>query len=711
MASYLSFSPVEKKKAELISQFIEDSNNSKFATIYKKHKKNLRVNIYNAAELGSNLYLVMVRGNFDRILVELGRKHGFPRGFPILWSPKKLTRYFGFLPKFSNDIRKQEADNLSNMNIKSVSFFKKWSGFLGQLLVFSFENQNYWTVCSKNSANPDLYFVQEGRKLFEPYITESLVQDMVARKFHICAEMMSHGDQVHGARVLKETPIVTVIGEQVATKSNTAFVSFLSHEEVVKFCVQHNLPCDSATSIHGERDCRAFFHELSKTRDFMNDEKFENLLGSISSSSLSGTVTHREVLGNVLEGVVFKIEFSNGKVETQKYKFPGYTIRTMLLRTEMEGFGDRDRKPFCISHVLKKKARRFVNHWCVSPSGREFWYKKGLEAFLLYSTRGTEGKSLEDGVGVHIQLMDEIGYSEPIFGIESEFDKLATKMTSSTVVIVLGPIGSGKSKMMNMLCSQNALFEPIDGDKLGLGTDITLRLGAERNPYTLWKIIEALMQGKIPVISCGGGVLFDFKGNLILRDSILRTLGISVNIIALCSGDSSDIESVFDFDTSTLPLMYQDAAVVNATVLERVKLGEWKLPEKFKKKGGVQGFAKMIATNSSNNVKFARKVFEESDSSFIFPMVTRQNYDTYSVVLGTVMSSIVFPKDTTTGGVGGVGGEWKGKFMQIRILVELSTGVPNANANNQIIHVTWNFDEKRELEYGFKDLKLQCQNF
>ena len=69
----------------------------------------------------------------------------------------------------------------------------------------------------------------------------------------------------------------------------------------------------------------------------------------------------------------------DGTSTTKKYKFPGYTIRTMLFRPEFEGG-----KNFIFGQTLKKKCEGFVNHWCVSEEGKQYWMNKGLEGFIQY---------------------------------------------------------------------------------------------------------------------------------------------------------------------------------------------------------------------------------------------------------------------------------------------------------------------------------------
>lgn len=189
--------------------------------------------------------------------------------------------------------------------------------FLGQLLVFEWRNTSYWTVCSKNAAG-ESEFTLEAKRLFEPFITRDLVDVMVRERLHICAEVISKSDEIHGAKVLCETPVVTVIGRSTGSKE-PEFVSFLKHEEVVNFCSTHNLSCDSAVIIDGQENCNKFLVKLSKKRDFMDNSQLNNLLQSLDEVHIqSGTVTHQEVLGNVLEGLVLHLTKSDGTIETKK---------------------------------------------------------------------------------------------------------------------------------------------------------------------------------------------------------------------------------------------------------------------------------------------------------------------------------------------------------------------------------------------------------
>ena len=703
---------LETSVASLKTEFLNDPNNAKFRTVFDSVKTGILINIHTCPLAG--VYLVMIKGAHDGLLIKLGHSYKFPRGFPVLWIPKMgIVRYFGFLPKFSNDDR-QVADNLSDYkNVESIRFFKKWSGFLGQLLVFEINDRRYYTVCSKNSASYESEFVKNAKNLFAPFVTPSLVDVMIANKYHICAEMMSFEDQTHGARVLKESPVVTVIGSP--SNQQNAFVDFMNHTEVVSFCVRHGLPCDSAITISGESTTIEFLQKLFEQRDFMDDTRLDRLVTSLGVSEKSanssnhfvtidkGTVCHSEILGNRLEGLVFSIKYKDGTTLTKKYKFPAYTIRTMLFRPAIEDFH--------FGLQLKSKITKFVDFWCVSEIGRQYWYHVALEGFMMLHNGFASKCHIPEGnekVGTHIILCDylekNITKSDP--EIAAEFDALAGTKTGGTVVIVVGPIGSGKTTVAGAFCKAVPGTVNIDGDDLGLGYDTTMNLKAERNVYSLWKITEALMEGKIPVISAGGGIFVSNRGDkFILRDTIYKTLGINVKIIVLVPDARREVgieefqlklrdTEVHDDDPMQINLtaVYDRLDLVRAVVKQRVESKLWFIPGQSE--NGLRQFADLIAGKSKQNQKFASILMTECDLCYTFPVIKTETYaeQVKSLIFSQIVPSIVgvvepFPT---------------AKFTQVRVLTEVVT---NAGARICIGHITMHFDETRSKAFTLAELK------
>lgn len=97
-----------------------------------------------------------------------------------------------------------------------------------------------------------------------------------------------------------------------------------------------------------------------------------------------------------------------------------------------------------------------------------------------------------------------------------------------------------------------------------------MNLKMERNPYSMWKIIETLMQGRTPVISAGGGIFFSQKNaQLILRETIFNALNINVNIIALFpTSESQSLLTIENNDTFKRSLrgVYKDSETVKNAV-------------------------------------------------------------------------------------------------------------------------------------------------
>ena len=135
------------------------------AKVITLKKNNIKLNLSKCKY--QNVYTVMVSCHQDFILINLGKKYNFPRGFPILWIPGKLIKLFGFYPKFDNDDRQSPDTESEFDDVNNIQFFKKWSGYLGQVCIFKLGDKLCWSCCSKNSADYDSEFVQGCRRLFE----------------------------------------------------------------------------------------------------------------------------------------------------------------------------------------------------------------------------------------------------------------------------------------------------------------------------------------------------------------------------------------------------------------------------------------------------------------------------------------------------------------------------------------------------------------
>lgn len=684
----VDFHPVASdKRGALEVSFLKDFG-PVWADIIKRNK--LRLSFFNCNL--PEVYLCMIIGPNDRVLMELAQKYQFPRGCPVLWRPDPLSHSghihtYGFFPKFDNDER-QEADDLSTLeNILEVSAFEKWSGFLGQLLTFSIvasdgRKQNYWTATSKNSADSASPFVQNAKRLFAPHLTPILVSELNDRTMHLCAEMISQNDQMHGAIVLKETAVITAVGQGIQRSTPipdaSTLTTFLSPRDLVEFCHRHNLPCGSLVVVDNPPDAQRFLKQLSEARDWMTASHYEQLVQKSGGKLYAGTIKHTNVLGEVLEGLVLRLSLATTGQMVKKYKFPRYTVRTMFLRPYISSIVTDGLSAAVAIDMIE----RFCDHWCVSAAGKDYWRNWAAQAILLL---------MANKIPKHPEVADHIITAEltdpapEAFRTLYDMSKVADD-NAGQVIIVVGPVGGGKSTVAQALSqvTNNALH--IDGDILDLARGTVLRLSAERNDYTIFQIIKAFMQGKTPVISTGGGVLFENsygsknkEPTFILDSRLHRTLGIRPKII------------VFVPESTNLEKIYGDRDRVHQVVLQRLKTGEWLLPEKYP---NPEAFAKFIGGLSEANLKFAKKLMEEADEVHTYPLVTEKNHDQ--------VAKMVFPLSPVVNNR-----VRSARFNQVRYLVEIT---PVSDTSVIMGHVTWQYDAVHAITLDMAQLNVLMTN-
>lgn len=670
-------SPNHNKKA-LEERFFTDIGTN-FSKLIRSH--NLKVNIFYCSI--PNVYTVMISGYNDKTLIDLARKYNFPRGLPVIWVPGVSIKMFGFFPKFDNDDRAEITDTKEFEDITSLTAFEKWSGFLIQFITFEHPETHEicWTATSKNSANSNSIFIQDAKRLFAPQVTPELLSTLNTRGLHICAEGISFQDQTHGAVVIKEAAVVTAIGqgrtfllsagrEIVVPKT---FVDFFSPLDMIEFCVANKLSCGSAYIAENPKDCKDFLSALSERRDFLTASSFQEIIQQNKIKVLPGTVNHGDLLGECLEGLVVR-STRNDQVKVFKFKFANYVVRTMCLRTEFPPStpAGEPAAPFMINATHPDKIEGFISHWCVSNAGREYWRNWCMLAFVIRAGKWPKHNLVADHIIVAEFTKEQF---DPKIDYSGEFKHLLKMTNSGTVVVAVGPVGSGKTTVAQIVCDKCPNSVHIDGDLLGLTSGQVLALGQERNDYTIFQVIRTLMEGKIPVLSTGGGVLFDYKGNFVLMDRIFKALGINVELIVYTpEGD--------------LPAVYADTARVKQCVIERVQRKEWKLPEKYKT---VDAFANFIAGLSSKNLKFAETLVTNASQHRTYPVITASNRDQVISDLKAKPFEISAAHCECS----------TGRFNQIRLLMEVKT---KTETFRQIGHITWIFDTNG-VQWSLEDFK------
>ena len=184
----------------------------------------------------------------------------------------------------------------------------------------------------------------------------------------------------------------------------------------------------------------------------------------------------------------------------------------------------------------------------------------------------------------------------------------------------------GKSTLGKQLESaSNGSIRHIDGDNVAPELKIvTMKLGMERGEYTMYCVAKAILEGKVPCLSTGGGVLLDRKGHFLLEERIKSLLGVVIDLVILLPSEKvTQIEST---DNPRVSDIYSKSKERTATATKRrLEAGEWTC------NGDTDEFVDMIVRKSCENARFAANLVKQG-RTFYFPWVTSDNYkDTFDV--------------------------------------------------------------------------------
>jgi hypothetical protein len=541
--------------------------------------KNIKCIIHQSEEQG--LYLITIKGINDDHLIKLAKEISLPRGFPIIWD-EKYNEIFasGFYPKFANDTRQLAFDMSDFQNETKISFFRKYSGFLSGLIVWKRREMDavQYTVVSKNSADSLSPFIQDALRLWQPYINRTMLCKLLNDNIgSVWAETMSKNDITHGSNVICEGIVVTAIAHSIMPEQLVP--KWLTLENVHAFCKFTGMPSDCPIIITGADAVNVFITKLSEERDLTTEFTFASLLKSMNVDEQS---LQKDLLGDTLEGLVIHCSTTNKVI---KYKFPEYTHRTFMLRTFLSEENGKFVSPMDglnVSSVYITKCEEYLNRWVTTDTGRQYWMQ-----VLLLEAHATCKVDPIPGIGYHITVADAVKaqISEDSTLMQKS---LISTVTYKTVILIVGPVGFGKTSLANTMVSMNPdSFEHIDGDcPCNISLSDTLKLGQERQFITWWGILRCLMSGKTPISTSGGGVLFQ-QGKIpkfTLRDQLQKALGCVINLVIVHPNKDE----------------YKNSEKVATVVTDRLKRNEWVLPAGQT----VDKFVNSIQKLSSNNLMF-----------------------------------------------------------------------------------------------------------
>jgi len=469
----------------------------------------------------------------------------------------------------------------------SFRFFKKWSGFLLHVIAFRISGKLYWTVFSKNYAEQSNVFIQRGYELMEPLVHTALLAALADGHMYLGGEAL-HIDDEHGYIAKKNGLVVTCVGRGSYFDWNAdrtsgqplTFTKYHDLKDVVEFCHTHRLQSDTSFIFRSSSSIslKAHARNIFAGRDMMRNSDFHAKVHSIQSSGdcmveiVPGKADHDVLVGDVLEGFVLHITRGDGSIETKKVKLPFYTWRTLFLRKWLEPrIGKQSDnilgKRFIDADTVKKM-KRFVKRWCHTHPAVFEKLIKCAAVKLQFEWKSILAETKEDRIAgrVHVIIADvveKLYFSEGSVDTIDRYVKRFQDVLENRdvgqegvvdICICLGPVGSGKSTFMHKLASSSsssARYETVDGDRVFTSEDriadlkLTLGLKSERNPSTLSNIWTAILDGKIPVISHGGGSFISTNRetrtqSCFLKNRIKEVFGTECRLTVVLMRDASD---------------------------------------------------------------------------------------------------------------------------------------------------------------------------
>ena len=808
--AYVTFEDIDVDKTEIQCCFMRElctySDLTRKLHYILSSFKNMKI-VFKQLEIeNKKCYLIFIRNYQDKLLEELAKKYNFPRGFPIIWIPDEMLNLYGFYPKFKND------DSREHSIVDSASqlvFNYKYSGFLGQLITFKVNENYYYTTCSKNGSGIENTYCQNLYRIIKDKINIKLLKYLTDNCYHLCGEVMSFDDQTHGASVLQEEFIVTLLakGHRISNGfivdkcSQTEFLEYSSNNHIMSFCQEYNFGVDSIFTINGNDNIKSFFDKLNNIRNIATLDKIENLLKStVNQVEIEkGTVEHKIILGNILEGLILKIKYGTTE-QIIKFKFPFYTVRTMFLRNILALHDGT----LGSSQNFIKERNRFIERWVLDDEKTHFWFyfinslSSSFSKFdMIYDSYISDLKeqnlTLDENnipknrVHKHIYIMDllmeDVKFNEenrwPIFAamraaakeakltkahmeeeseeenddwlddeqwycenaaewserplmlgpevwkdvaqwkkvlhdhfhdkaevlLEPRFQYLA----NLKIIISLGPIGSGKSSFSNKIYQLDTdKFEHIDGDILDLDFHTVPKLSFERNTYTRSKIFECLNNGKVPILSIGGGVLLENINKTQKKITFFDQLSDlfqtrNIDIILALPSLEQNVQCI-DFELLNiakiipdLQQIYYDHDIIDKSLEYRTNNNLWKLPNNKPFKN----FSKEIFDKSKTNFEIVQLIIDTLikaqllKSVILYPIIKPDNYDDIINIIDYELTKI---SPSLLNSIIKLG--VKPLFTQQRLICFIKY-------DNRIHHITLFYDNKIKTEINSKYNFLQ----
>ncbi len=637
-----------KNKDGLYEHFLDDLRESQtysyLIEVLEKYQKIIKVSFCKSQNAKTEHFVVTFSCYSDRVLIRLAQQYHFPRGFHMIWYVDHgIQQVHAFHPKFNNDDL-QKPICMVPENIYKFSY--KYSGSLGIVGVHKDPNNPetlYISGFSKNCASVINTYVRDiiqvvvvslltGKTKNKKIPQKLLENDMPT----LSMEVMLIHDQCHGARVTSPESCFVITSGFSTPKPHQKSICPM-HRSWENLVSAWDLPVDCGYIISGGEELKDLAIKLQKLRDLGNFDDVDKLLAPYKNKQ--STVNHKDILGQRYEGFVITI-MSDGDfnsinsnihidsvVERLKFKVAPYTASTMALRAPLSKSFEENCSPIA---DISQKCINFCERWCATKQGKYIWLDRLMKIFRSWNDgelypllQKYFPQDLKKNIGLHILALELIEDKPELFDkYSSNIKKINPyvldkdyKLKELDIIIVVGPIGSGKSTFGQKLEGDYPeKFKHLDGDILFASSDVVMKLGKHRQTVTLWNILRIYQKGRIPVVSCGGGVFFannnhnnhdDVQDSFVLN-AALKKMGYMARVTTIVISEQKLNVCLYHPDTIYDYYKSREDDVRACVVYRQHEIGTWKKdidPES-------------IVTRSTNNAEFANKLIKISKHAF-----------------------------------------------------------------------------------------------
>ncbi len=607
--NYISFmraSPDEsaKYKQDLIS-YLKNSDNQWYKAVgvvidreLKRNGLRCSVDIDNTHRVAA-IHLV---SHNDFKLIKLANElkdhpMSFPRGFAFLLDAQRqqVIGLSAFYPKFSNDNKQNNFLQSQFADETSLDVHIKYSGCLGKIAFFEHPDRGLsYSVFSKNSASTFNADGTQNTKSMCPKIQDAVKDSLTKETLQklwdqgirgFCCEVISMDDQVHGYGYKETGYVVTALSKD----DNT----FCTPEELYDICHANNLPADPPIHLD-HKQIQPFISDLIEIRDLLTYPQLQTLY---KKHHLPEGFLHKQLIdSDIIEG--FVIRCSNGS--RVKFKCWPYLLSTMVLRDYLVGnnFDNRmSQKPLTnpdgtmhadLANLLDSQ----LNHWVTSTKPEVRDLARWLVKVSVAAENNPQATQADRPVWISLtdfaitrfgELMKKHNFDlqQVHKAVKNELSTSASKkLTERTVIVVLGPVGYGKTTFARQLAEQAPCLKHIDGDDLDLGARVTSTLRQKRNIVTCATVQSVLMNNRTPILSTGGGaVWFNLRSKINdspYLEAFLKSAGIQPDFKLLVPGEHYRQ----GYSDKAIEQAYLDDASVRSTISWRKqnKVEGWEKP-------------------------------------------------------------------------------------------------------------------------------------